>query len=589
MSFKKLSILLLGLLPLFFCGCDDDDSVGTDNAPKPEMSLAVSPQTGLHYGDKVSITGTLTDEKNLQMYTILLKDANETELYRKEQMLLGQSFQMSEQFSIPPLPKNATVGNFKVEVVLENSRKGEAIESFDLTSLQVPTFNKLYLLLGNKSVVELSPNGDVFEAEETFPANIKGIISPTPTNTGLYWGTNNGEIQTMAKDSILIGSNIEASCKVTFNPKTFELTFGERHGWTSLPASDSYYILGTISGHWQDGEIKQEKNKMRMQGYESGNLRYYTWLPPEGEDVETGMWGSIAAGTFQLKKAGEDVFVQWNGTEFTTGSAYDAGKSFPVTAGGAFEIRVYFDGDECIRVSVMSNERTLEFTDEQVKANGVVMGNSIDFAGAQLQLKGGTNYLYEGEVELTQGASITSNTIDLSLCTPNKDLFTGGGNANWTLASSTGKYFIQLDAFSGSSYARPASGYPDAIYMYGWSWAHSQSGMAQNWQADSALPLVRVGNSFVYEGTCYVFTWGGDIAFILTDPTAGTRIELPNANFDANSSILNGNSTHFSLPTTEGYYKISVDLKDGVTITEGNPSTVTPNGSANFTLRYTLQ
>ena len=101
MSFKKLSILLLGLLPLFFCGCDDDDSVGTDNAPKPEMSLAVSPQTGLHYGDKVSITGTLTDEKNLQMYTILLKDANETELYRKEQMLLGQSFQMSEQFSIP--------------------------------------------------------------------------------------------------------------------------------------------------------------------------------------------------------------------------------------------------------------------------------------------------------------------------------------------------------------------------------------------------------------------------------------------------------------------------------------------------------
>ena len=120
----------------------------------------ISPQSGLSYGDKVSLTGTLTDEKNLKMYTILLKDGNETELYRKEQMLLGQSFQMNETFSIP-LPKNAEIGDFKVEMILENSRNGKAIQSFDLTSLQVPTFNKLYLLLGNKSVVELLPNGDV--------------------------------------------------------------------------------------------------------------------------------------------------------------------------------------------------------------------------------------------------------------------------------------------------------------------------------------------------------------------------------------------------------------------------------------------
>lgn len=106
-----------------------------------------------------------------------------------------------------------------MEMILENSRDGKAIQSFDLTSLQVPTFNKLYLLLGNKSVVELLPNGDVFEVEETFPANVKGIISPTPANTGLYWGTSNGEIQTMAKDSILIGGDIEASCKLHLTPR----------------------------------------------------------------------------------------------------------------------------------------------------------------------------------------------------------------------------------------------------------------------------------------------------------------------------------------------------------------------------------
>lgn len=67
---------------------------------------------------------------------------------------------------------------------------------------------------------ELYPNGDVFEADETFPANIKGIISPTPTNTMAYIGESvNGEIQTMDKDSIIIGGDIEASCKITFNPK----------------------------------------------------------------------------------------------------------------------------------------------------------------------------------------------------------------------------------------------------------------------------------------------------------------------------------------------------------------------------------
>lgn len=589
MFLKRFFILLSSILSLFFYGCDDDNTVDTDNAPKPEMNIVVSPQSGLSYGDKVSITGTLTDGKNLKMYTILLKDKNETELYRKEQMLIGENFQMNEKVSIP-LPKNAEVGNLQIEMILENSRKGKMTQNFELAALQVPTFNKLYLLLGNKSVVELLPNGDTFEVEETFPANVKGIISATPTNTGLYWGTNNGEIQTMAKDSILIGGSSEASCKITFNPKTFELTFGERHGWTSLPATDSYYILGTISGHWQDGEIKEEKAKMRMQGYESGNLRYYTWFPPEGEDAETGMWGSTAAGVFQLKKAGEDSYILWDGTQIINGSANDTSKSFPVTVGGAFEIRVYFEGDECTKVSIMSNERTLEFTNNQVKANGVIMSNEIDFAGGQLKLKSGTSYIYEGEVALTQRESITSNTVDLSLCTPNKDLFTGGGNANWTLITSTGKYFIRLDAFGGSSYARPINGYPDAIYMYGWSWAHSETGTAQNWLIESALPLIRVDNSYVYEGTCYVFSWGGDVAFILTSPSSDTKIEVPNAYFDADSNALSSNATHFLLPTAAGYYKVSVDLKDGITISEDGTNTVAPvNGSKQFTVRYTLQ
>ena len=71
MSLKRFFILLSAILPLLFCGCDDDEPANAGNAPKPEMNIVVSPQSGLFYGDKVSVTGTLTDEKNLKMYTIL--------------------------------------------------------------------------------------------------------------------------------------------------------------------------------------------------------------------------------------------------------------------------------------------------------------------------------------------------------------------------------------------------------------------------------------------------------------------------------------------------------------------------------------
>lgn len=582
MQLKKLFIFMATALPLLFCGCSDDDQTVADGS-KPEMSVFVSPQAGLTYGDKISVSGTLTDERNLKMYTISLKDKNENILLRKEQMLLGQSFQMFENLFIP-LPANAQVDDLQVEIELENTRNGIEVQTFKLSSLQVPTFDKLYLLLGNKSVVELYPNGDVFEAEDFFPANVKGIISVSPSSNGLYWGTNKGQIQTMAKDSILIGSDLEASCKITFNPKTFELTFGERHAWTPLPASDCYYILGTISGHWQDGEITGEKAKMRMQGYESDNLRYYTWFPPEGDDPATGMWGSTAAGVFRLKKGGADSFVQWNANKLEIGSTNNVSKSFPVTAGGAFEIRVYFDGDVCTKVQVNGADRTLEFNNDNVKVNGVPMTAQADFASAQLSLKSGSNYVYEsGEVQLTKGQSITSNVFDLSMFSTNNDLFSGNGNPIWTLKALTGKYVIRMDAFSGAFYGCPVMGYPDVIYMNGWSWAFSETDNAVTWESSRVLPLVRTSGT-TYEGTCYVFAWGGDVQFYLNHPSTGAPVSLPNANFIG--SNIAGTPTGFLLPTTGGYYKVVVDLKEGVTISDG---IVTPKGSQKFTLTYVSQ
>ena len=224
------------MLSALFCSCSDNNSDSGDptkDGPKPEMSVVVTPQSGLKFGDKLIVSGTMTDEKNLQKYTLLLKDANGDTLSSKVQMLLGQSFNINDNLTIP-LPKNAATGNLKVDVVLDNTRNGELVQSFDLTNGAVPEFESLNLVLSNGTVLDMVKNGDVFEtvSENLFPANIKGIISTTTSKNGIYWGTQNGEIASMSKDSITIGSDLEASYTVSFNPKTFELKFGEKHVWT---------------------------------------------------------------------------------------------------------------------------------------------------------------------------------------------------------------------------------------------------------------------------------------------------------------------------------------------------------------------
>lgn len=582
MNIKTFFIVYLLMLPLLFACSDEDKSVAGDGI-KPEMNLAVYPLTGLKYGDKITVTGELTDVRNLKMYSIALKDMNGTVLSRKDQMLLGTSFQMQESLSIP-LPPNAQTGDLQVEVTLENTHDGIEVQTFTLPSLKVPEFEKLYLILGNNSVVELMQNGDVFEVEDFFPARIKGYISTSTSTNGLYWGMNKGEIQSMGRDSILIGGDLEASCKLTFNPKTFALTFGERHAWTSLPPSDCYYILGTISGHWQDGDITGEKAKMKMQGYESDNLRYYSWFPPAGDDPNTGMWGATAAGLFRLKKGGADSYVLWDGMQLKNGTSNDTGKSFPLTAGGAFELRVYFEGDLCTKVQVLGSDRTLEFANNSVKINGAPMGSTVDFGGTPLALKAGTSYIYESRVALEKGKAITSNALDLTTFKPSTDLISGSGNATWMLTAFTGDYVTRLDVFSGACYLCPVKGYPDVVYMNGWSWAATDTDNPVTWETDRILPLVRTSGT-TYEATCYNFAWGGSLQFYLNHPSTGANILLPSTHFTG--SYIDKTPATFLLPSGAGYFKVILDLKEGVTI--GADGTVTPKGSQKFTLNFIPQ
>ena len=70
------SIYCAFVLPLAFAlvGCsDNDNAISTEkNGPKPAMELQVTPQDGLLYGDKVNVSGLMTDERNLEQYVITI-------------------------------------------------------------------------------------------------------------------------------------------------------------------------------------------------------------------------------------------------------------------------------------------------------------------------------------------------------------------------------------------------------------------------------------------------------------------------------------------------------------------------------------
>ena len=215
--FKPIFYSLVLPLAIALVGCSDNNEVINmeKNGPKPTMDLHITPQDGLVYGEKVNVSGLMTDERNLEQYVITITNSAGDTLVRKQQSLLGQSFNVNTDLLVS-LPKNAKTENLKLRVRLDNSRNGEAVEEFDINNVSAPTFDQLYLFLSTGEVYPLVKNGDEFSVADDifFPANTKGIVASTPDNSGMYWGASNGEITTMAKDSIVIGADIDASFKV---------------------------------------------------------------------------------------------------------------------------------------------------------------------------------------------------------------------------------------------------------------------------------------------------------------------------------------------------------------------------------------
>ena len=591
----KMMVLLFAVVTTFTACSKDEPDNGSDGKAKID-NLAISPSSNLKYGDNATLTGSLSDDVGLNSYTVKISNAG-GDIFESMTMLTGRTFNLNQQLVIP-LPKNASAGNLTLSLTVKNSRSQLTTQEIQLQNVALPTFSKLYLVM-NSVVYEMTKNGNVFEYENSIPVGATGKIYVNADKSGIFWGLDNGEIKTLGNGDIVFGKENEEFFKISFNPVSFELQKGAAQDWTSM-TGDDLYVLGTISGNWEDNAccwdnyqnehgIIVEMAKMKMTAESLGNKKRWTWKPSED------MWGNTVAGIFRLKKAGKEQYILYSNGQIVTSSNNSlTDDNFIIPVGGKFNIRVMGDETGITSVTAFDDElgKALEFKSGEVLLNGMSALPTISFAGNGLSLVPGNYFVYQGTINLTNNQSVTGDGIDLSALFSDPDIFPNGqGNKTWRFTGPTSSYYILIDAFSGHVYLRETIGYPTTIYMDGWSWKKYSGDPRTNWNTGTEMTLYQVGTSSVYEGTCYVQPWSGDIKFFAKPSTDSNVvpsgvISAQYFNLGSGQAIMTDNvGLMLPVPAGDGaYYKVSVDLKDGLNIDEAGA--VTPKG-AKFTFSFT--
>ena len=585
-NLKYLALVLLTIM-LAFSACKKDKEPDPNAGKAKITGLAINPQASLKYGDVVTLSGTFSDDTGLKSYTVTMSNTGGV-IFEETKMLTGKTFNLSEALTIP-LPKNAVAGDMKFSVTVKNSANLLITQEITIAALALPTIDNLYLVINN-TVYPMTKNGNFFELEDFIPAASVGKIYAKSDKTGLSWGLDGQSIIAMGSGDITFGKQTEEYFKISFNPISFDLVLGDAQQWNAM--SESLYILGNISGHWADGNISTEKEKMKMSGFSLGSRKMWSWTPPNTGtgSPDDDMWGNIVAGVFRFKKAGVEQYVLFSSGQITEGTTNDEASSFVVTAGGPFTFKVFSDGTNVTKVRLESDTRKLEYTNEGIYINGNLAGSSMTFAGSALSLVPGNYYLYEGTMTLTKNQSITAQGIDLSAAFSDPDVFTGGGNATWSMIQETGSYLVRIDPFLGNVFIRQETGYPSAIYLDGWCWGKYDAD-SHNWNQESMATLYRKGTTNTYEATIYILPWGGDVAFFaapFSNPDA-SKMEIYSKYFDG--VTVSGNGLLLPVPSVSAFYKVSVDLKDGFTWDmvnmDGTNYTIIPTNGKKFTVTFT--
>lgn len=588
-NLMKIAFLLLAV-PFIFMACNNGDPDNPSGEGKAKIeNMSVSPTTNLKYGDEVTLNAELSDDTGLRSYTLKVSNASE-DIYEKTQMLTGKTFTLNEKIAIP-LPPNAVAGDITFAITVKNAGNEITTEEVELKNVTLPVFEKLYLDINN-TVYEMKKNGNLFELEDFIPANAKGKIYANANKTGIFWGMDGESVKALGSGDIAVGKDEEAFFKISFDAVSFELTLGDAQSWSAM--TESYYILGTISGHYQDGEIFTEKAKMKMNGFKLGNRKMWTWTPPSPEgtdDPEYTMWGNIVAGVFRFKKEGVEEYLTYSGGKIVSG-ADDKDNSFVTTAGGPYDFRVMADETGITSVRVFNDVRTLDYTNEGIFINGALASSSMSFADNSLSLVSGNYFLYEGTMELTKDQNVSAEGVDLANAFCDTDAFSGAGNKTWKFIRQTGTYYVRIDAFSGNIYIRDETGYPNAIYMDGWCWGKFPDDPRGAWEPKSRLTLYRVGDTNKYEAVLYVLPWKGDVAFFAAPPSHAEASQMAIKSKHFENINPQGDGMYLPEPASPGaYYKLTVDLKDGFTYDkenmDGTTYTLIPTNGKKFTVTFT--
>ena len=584
-NFKKIMMLLPAVI-FIFSACSKDDEKVDPNAGKAKIvNLKLTPESGLKYGELVTLTASLSDETGLTTYTLQISDAGGV-IYEDIVMLTGKSFDLNKQVIIP-LPKDASPGDLTFSLTVKNAGNQLTTEEIELKSVAVPTFDKLYLVMNNM-VYEMTKEGNLYVFEDFVPAEATGKIYTSAEKTGLFWGFVNGEIQTMGADDIPLGREEEEYFKISFNPSSFVMERGANMPWNPLTGED-FFVLGTISGNWEDNAewmtghvgIVEEMDKMMMTAQRLGNRKMWTWQPTED------MWGNTVAGAFRLKKSGKEEYITYSNKKIETVTVNNMDNNFLITGAGGYSIRVMADETGIISVKAYDENlgRSVEYKNNDVLVHGMsVMAADafVNLNGNALSLRPGNYFVYEGTLNLTKDAMLDGGgLLNLSLLFCDPDIFSAysQGNATWQFTGPTGDYYFKVDLLSGNAYFRNESEFPDVIYVDGWGVKKWSGDPRADWRPDDAFTLYRQGTTNVYEGTFCVAGWGIGVKFFTKktcDNNDGGLIHSDNFVIDSYYSESGDGGIEFpnfdgwglGYESDFGYFKVTVDLKDG--ITEGN-------------------
>ena len=226
-----LAFMLVISMIAVFTACKKDDSADPNAGKAKITDLAVTPETGLQYGDIVTLSGTFSDETGLRSYTVKMSNTSGV-IFEETKMLTGKTFTLDEDITIP-LPKNAVEGNMAVSVTVKNSADQLTTEEVTISNLALPTIDNMYVIINNK-VYTMTKNGSVFELEDFIPVDGAGKIYTNSDKSGLAWGLDGTEIIAMGTGDIVFGKETEEYFKISFNPVSFELTLGEAQQWTPI-------------------------------------------------------------------------------------------------------------------------------------------------------------------------------------------------------------------------------------------------------------------------------------------------------------------------------------------------------------------